>query len=201
MMRLMFPAAPTTDPWLDRWLPEFTAQTDQPAVLELGCGPGWDTRTLFEAGLRDITALDIQERSRQACELLGATFHQHDLRQPLPFADGQFDALLASLCLHYFPWRETQAAFNEVRRVLRPDGLFLGRVNSVNDVNYGAVGFPELERHFYQYGERTKRFCDQTDIQAIFRSGWQVLSQQELTIHRYGKPKVVWEVVARRNGR
>lgn len=199
MMPTMLPPAPTTDPWLERWLPEFTSQTNQPALLELGCGPGWDTKTLVDAGFQDITALDIQERSRQVGEELGVKFHVHDLRQPLPFGREQFDVVLASLCLHYFPWLETQAAFNEVRRVLRPGGLFLCRVNSVNDVNHGSVGFPEVEHHFYQYGDRTKRFFDRADIQSIFDTDWHLLACEELTIHRYREPKVVWEVVARRN--
>lgn len=160
----VIPPAPTTDPWLVRWLPALPAQVAQPAILELGCGPAWDTRTLTEAGFGNITALDVQERSREPVEALGARFVQHDLRDPLPFADSEFTVVLASLSLHYFPWVQTRAAFSEVKRVLHPGGLFLCRVNSVNDVNHGAVGFPEIEPHFYQYGERTKRFFDEMDI-------------------------------------
>ena len=43
---------------------------------------------------------------------------------PLPFADASFDIVLSSCALHWAG--DLPAVFAEVRRVLRPDGLFLG---------------------------------------------------------------------------
>jgi SAM-dependent methyltransferase len=50
-----------------------------------------------------------------------------DVSQPLPFADGAFDDVVASLVLHYLPdWR---APLAELRRVLKPAGRLILSVN------------------------------------------------------------------------
>jgi hypothetical protein len=85
--------------------------------------------------------------------------------------------------------------------VLKPPfGILLMRVNSTRDVYHGARdGGREIERHFYEsrakYSDR-KRFFDKGEVTDLLK-GWKVLSCVEKTIHRYEKPKVVWEVVAR----
>lgn len=49
-----------------------------------------------------------------------------DLSDPLPFADGAFDDVVASLVLHYLEdWGPTPA---EMRRVLRPGGRLIASV-------------------------------------------------------------------------
>ncbi|MFI7135519.1 class I SAM-dependent methyltransferase [Nonomuraea sp. NPDC050153] len=56
-----------------------------------------------------------------------ADLHVVDLRDPLPFADGSFDDVVASLVLHYLEdWGPTLA---EMRRVLRPGGRLIASVN------------------------------------------------------------------------
>ena len=50
-----------------------------------------------------------------------------DVADPLPFADGEFDDVIASLVLHYLQdWGPTLA---EMRRVLRPGGRLIASVN------------------------------------------------------------------------
>jgi SAM-dependent methyltransferase len=56
-----------------------------------------------------------------------AALHVADLSQPLPFADGAFDDVVASLVLHYLrDWMEPLA---ELRRVLKPGGRLILSVN------------------------------------------------------------------------
>jgi len=98
----------------------------------------------------------------------------------------------------YFEWRETRWLFGRARAALVDNGLLLFRVNSVDDVNYGATGFPEIEPNCYRVGERTKRFFDERAVDTLFSEGWSVLSRERRTIGRYGAPKSVWEVVATR---
>ena len=45
--------------------------------------------------------------------------------QALPFADGQFDAVLSTLMLHHLPRTARQQCAGEMRRVLRPGGRAL----------------------------------------------------------------------------
>lgn len=185
------------DPWLERWLPRLRAAAGNGAVLELGCDDGRDTATLVDAGFR-VIATDISRDALESCRaaLPAATFVHHDLRTPMPFRDGEFGAILASLCLHYFPWAETETMVEEIRRCLSPGGLLLCRLNSTRDFNFGARGHEAIEQNYYavdqRFGER-KRFFDSASVDRLFRTGWTILSRQELTIARYELPKVVWE--------
>lgn len=176
-----------------------TASSSPPRVLEAGCGAGRDTAYLMQHGIRAVTAIDIDEKSVEACALAapGATVLQHDLLSRLPFSDNSFDIVLASLCLHYFPWNATIAMVQEIHRCLAPGGLLLCRVNSTRDVNYGASGHLEIDRHFYEVDGREKRFFDESDVHALFSTEWEYLSLEEMTIDRYDLPKVVWEAVLR----
>lgn len=94
-------------------------------ILDAGCGSG----PLF-AALRDrganVTGIDASARMLdQARRRLGtaADLRVADLARPLPFADGTFDDVVASLVLHYLQdWGPTLA---ELRRVLTPGGRLI----------------------------------------------------------------------------
>ncbi|OOM76109.1 hypothetical protein CLPUN_28330 [Clostridium puniceum] len=57
--------------------------------------------------------------------------------------------ILADLSLHYFDNRTTKNIVKEIRRVLKPEGCLIGRVNSINDFNFGAGCGREIEKNFY----------------------------------------------------
>ncbi|MDP4505929.1 class I SAM-dependent methyltransferase [Nonomuraea turcica] len=98
-------------------------------VLDAGCGSG-----PLSAALRDrgavVTGIDSSAGMLAlARRRLGddAALHVVDVRDPLPFADGAFDDVVASLVLHYLEdWGPTLA---EMRRVLRPGGRLIASVN------------------------------------------------------------------------
>ncbi|MET9224237.1 methyltransferase domain-containing protein [Lentzea sp. NPDC003310] len=98
-------------------------------VLDAGCGAG----PLF-AALRDrgavVSGFDVGAGMvRQARLRLGADADVRvaDLAGPLPFPDGGFDDVIASLVLHYL--RDWGPALAELRRVLRPGGRLIASVN------------------------------------------------------------------------
>ncbi|KPM50265.1 methyltransferase [Frankia sp. R43] len=98
-------------------------------ILDAGCGAG-----PLAAALRDrgavVTGIDASAGMLAlARQRLGADMALHlvDLRDPLPFADGAFDDVVASLVLHYLEdWGPTLA---EIRRVLRPGGRLIASVD------------------------------------------------------------------------
>jgi ubiquinone/menaquinone biosynthesis C-methylase UbiE len=98
-------------------------------ILDAGCGSG----PLF-AALRDrgaiVTGFDKSTGMlEQARQRLGndADLRVADLGSPLPFPDDTFDAVIASLVLHYLEdWGPTLA---ELRRVLRPGGRLIASVD------------------------------------------------------------------------
>ena len=56
-----------------------------------------------------------------------ADLHVADLAAPLPFADAEFDDVVASLVLHYL--EDWSGALAELRRVLKPGGRLMVSVN------------------------------------------------------------------------
>lgn len=99
------------------------------SVLDAGCGSG-----ALSAALRDcgavITGIDASAGMLALAEdRLGddVALHLADLNEPLPFADGAFDDVVASLVLHYLEDWTTVLA--EIRRVLKPGGRLLASVD------------------------------------------------------------------------
>ncbi|MEW2514627.1 class I SAM-dependent methyltransferase [Streptomyces sp. NPDC046870] len=98
-------------------------------ILDAGCGSG-----ALSAALRDrgavVTGVDaaagmVALARRRLGD--GVALHVADLSDPLPFADGAFDDVVASLVLHYLEdWGPTLAEF---RRVLRPGGRLIASVD------------------------------------------------------------------------
>ncbi len=188
------------DPWLNRWLPTLKETAGNRAVLEIGCGMGSDTSTLVHAGL-SVLAFDLSAASVAATRIRvpQARVFCQDIRDPFPVREGEAGAVLASLTLHYFPWLETIDILRRVREALPIGGLFFCRLNSTQDKHFGAEGHPTLEANYYLVDGQPKRFFDEASVDALFASGWSVLSKEHQTTQKYLREKALWEVVARRD--
>ncbi|MEV4010851.1 class I SAM-dependent methyltransferase [Nonomuraea angiospora] len=97
-------------------------------ILDAGCGSGPLSATLRDRGAV-VTGIDASAGMLAiARRRLGddADLHVADLSDRLPFADGAFDDVVASLVLHYLEdWGPTLA---EMRRVLGPGGRLIASV-------------------------------------------------------------------------
>jgi SAM-dependent methyltransferase len=152
--RLVSPSAVSADPSrvndYDSFAEAYSAETEtnlingyyaRPAILNLagdvagrrildaGCGSG----PLF-AALRDrgaiVTGFDKSAGMlEQARRRLGddADLQVAELGSPLPFPDGTFDDVTASLVLHYL--EDWGPALTELRRVLKPGGRLIASVD------------------------------------------------------------------------
>jgi SAM-dependent methyltransferase len=120
--------------WTDPFIPLLRASGAR-ELLELGCGTGHDAARLAAAGLR-VVAVDLSaEAIKRAQATYGDSvdFRVADVTMGLAFADASFDAVMANVSLHMFPDALTRSIFDDVRRVLRADGLFLFHVNAQDD--------------------------------------------------------------------
>lgn len=184
------------DQWLSRWIPLLAERADDTPILELGCGRGADTAILCQHDFKvigiDMSPQAIKKAKKQ---IAGAQFYCQDVRAPFPTEVENYKVILASLSLHYFLWKETVDLIDRVYQALASDGILLFRVNSTDDFNYGSKGYPEIEPHYYLVKNQGKRFFDQQDINRLFQSRWNKLAMEEMTINRYWRAKVVWEVV------
>ncbi len=93
-------------------------------VADVGCGTGYMARTLVRVAARVICIDHSSAMLEQArANLLGheerVEFRQGELDR-LPLADGEVDAIFASLVLHHVP--DVVASLREMRRALKPDG-------------------------------------------------------------------------------
>ncbi|MGH3249442.1 MAG: methyltransferase domain-containing protein [Trebonia sp.] len=98
-------------------------------ILDAGCGSG-----PLSAALRDRGAIVSGfDKSTGMLEVarrrLGpdADLRVADLASPLPYPDGAFDDVIASLVLHYL--EDWTAPLAELRRVLRPGGRLIASVD------------------------------------------------------------------------
>ena len=129
-------------------------------VLELACGTGIVTRQLRDrlSVKAKLTATDLNPgmldyARRRFSE--GEVELQTADATSLPFADRSYDAVFCQFGVMFFP--DKGAAFREVHRVLRADGVFLFSVwspladNDVSSVAYQAVRsfFPENPPDFF----------------------------------------------------
>ena len=175
-----------------RWLEKWSYCLSDKVVLELGCGSGIDTNFI----VRDAKLV-------VACDLLPpkkidgvSKILSLDHSKKLPFENYSFEVVVASLCLHYFKWSTTCNIISELSRVIQKEGLLLCRLNSVNDLNYGAFGHPELETRMFSVNGQSKRFFSNSDIRELFPMPWLLTGLEEKSIDRYEKEKVIWEFSA-----
>jgi SAM-dependent methyltransferase len=98
-------------------------------ILDAGCGSGPLSAALRDRGAL-VTGIDASAGMLAlARRRLGddVALHVVDLSDRLPFDDGAFDDVVASLVLHYLEdWGPTLA---ELRRVLRPGGRLIASVD------------------------------------------------------------------------
>jgi glyoxylase I family protein len=93
---------------------------DGKQVLEMGCGTGKNTAALHQAETVDALDFSRSMLQRARAKVPSATFHQHDLHEPLPFPAARFHWVFADLVLEHI--RDLEPLFVEVARVLRPGG-------------------------------------------------------------------------------
>lgn len=139
-------------------------------ILEIAAGTGVVTRTLATLPNDDLTivATDLNQAMLDEAATLATArpvrWQQADA-MALPFADGEFDAVICQFGVMFFP--DKTRAYAEARRVLRPGGVFIFNVwdriveNEFADTIATALAsvFPEdpprfLTRTPYGYHDR-----------------------------------------------
>ena len=194
--------------WAGVWTRPFLdplRQAGVRTVLELGCGTGNDAARLAGEGYL-VTVVDVSgEAIGQAQARFGsqARFLVADITGRLPFPDWSFDAVMSNVAVHMFPDRVTRAVFAQVERLVRPGGLFVFHVNSLEDRPLRARRLParELEPDFVaEESGQTMHFFSEAYLRDLL-AGWQRVERVPvLDPHRKtGEPyKHAWRGIARR---
>jgi ubiquinone/menaquinone biosynthesis C-methylase UbiE len=108
-------------------------------VLDIGCGTGTQLHLYRKAGCRAFGIDTSAAMLAVARQKLGedAELRLGDARQ-MPYPDGTFDLITATLILHEIPAPARPGLLGEARRVLKGDGRIL-----LIDYHPGPVRFPE----------------------------------------------------------
>ena len=184
--------------WLEQYNSIFSESTSKP-ILDIGCGTGSDSIHLLNKGYTVISC----DFSKTVLEKLvnhdsRVNTKRFDIEKGLPFKDSDVHVILASLSLHYFSWESTRQILKEIERVLDINGYLICRLNSTNDVNYGAGSGKEIEKNLYKISRNYyKRFFDEESIDKLF-CNWKIIIKKECFIGRFGNSKKAWEIVVRK---
>ncbi len=106
---------------------------DSGKVLDVGTGTGFVAiavaRALRERGVKVVgldlspAMLSLAAENAQRAGLNGAIMWREGNAYAMPFADGEFDAVISNDSLHH--WENPVAIFDEIARVVKPDGVYL----------------------------------------------------------------------------
>lgn len=119
-----------------QWVVDRIAWRGDERVLDVGAGPG----SYFEPVKRRIPegvhvagdlSFGMLRRQRQNDYAAGSHLANIDV-QTLPYGDDSFDVVLANHMLYHVP--DLDLAVQEIKRVLKPDGLLIAATNSVQNM-------------------------------------------------------------------
>jgi SAM-dependent methyltransferase len=175
-------------------------------VLELGAGTGRDSLYFAKQGMSvqatdfSDAAVELLRLEAQRAELSErVTAALHDVRDPLPAADGRIGAVYAHRVLGMALSRdELRSLMTEIRRVLRPGGILVYTVLSMTDGRQetGVKHDDELfgDGLFGDFGI-AERYFDRELIDSL-ATGWAEHEVEELTD---GAPeRRLWHVIQRK---
>ena len=108
-------------------LVDAVAEVRPERVLEVGCGWGELAEWIARETGATVVAVDLSPRMVELARERGVDARVADVQQ-LPFADGEFDCVVAAWMLYHVP--DLDRAFAELARVLRPGGRLVAATNS-----------------------------------------------------------------------
>jgi tellurite methyltransferase len=175
-------------------------------VLDLGCGVGRHVVLMAKHGF-EVCALDSSQCAIEHCqnrvrtEGVQATIEHGDMAK-LTYPNSFFDFVLAWNVIYHATRKRMVVTLDEVRRVLRRDGIFYLTLNSTRNKNCGKG--TEVEDNTYdnpekEDGQHLHHYSDECDVRDLL-SNWHIESIVEAEENVYGGPypdSWHWKIVAR----
>lgn len=154
-------------------------------LLELGCGVGSDARFFAQKGI-NVLATDFSPSViRQNIERGlpdNLEFAVIDIAEPLPYDNESFDAIYAYLSLHYYDEAKTRDIFQEMARVLKPNGKLHFSCKSINDRKFGEG--EQVEPGIFIAEGQIRHFFSLEYTRQLVKQNFKLVSLEE-TFARY----------------
>jgi len=131
---------------------------ENPRVLDLGCGGGYESMRLIKAGAQ-VVGVDYSEESiriaKERCP--EAQFELMDFRQLHGEKLGKFDGVFACASLIHVSQEELPGLFEQLRGILKRDGFVIAIVRKGEDFWEGwpEVNGQKIKRVVYLYTQET----------------------------------------------
>lgn len=109
------------------------------SLLDVGCGRG-DFLALSAPRFGRVKGCDVSGNMLIQAQARSIGVRQQQVPTRIPYRDNDFDVLTANCVFHHVPAEDRMPLFSEMRRVLRPSGMFcLVEHNPLNPVTRGIV--------------------------------------------------------------
>lgn len=161
-------------------------------VLDLGCGNGRHAIYFARQGVK-AAGIDV---SQQAIHWAKDWAHREGLNidfrvgniERLPYEDNSFDAVVSHGVLDHVRMETARQAAKEVRRILKPSGLFYCDLRSTEDFEYGDGEHVALNTFVVSEGYEkglVQHFFSADEAKALFDGLFRIL-YSEITENRLG---------------
>lgn len=130
-------------------------------LLEVGCGPGANICFMAREGYT-VSGIDGSQvaidraKQRLAKENLTANLHVGDVMR-LPFADASVDGVMDIECIYANSVEDTKEILKEIKRVLKPNGLFFSKTFMAG-----------MSENVLKQGYGLIRYTTEEDIQSLY---------------------------------
>lgn len=170
---------------------EFLKHLKGKKVLDLGCGPGRDSKYLSDRGLT-IYAIDASKEMVKEAKKIApkALVSQMDMRK-LDFPKNYFDGVWANFSLLHLKKKELPKVVSDIYQILKNEGiLFIGLKEGTRE-QWEKEELDKNLRMFYSYYQKGEL------VDKVGEAGFKIISAKEIR-HLYESDKKIIVLFARK---
>ena len=171
-------------------------------ILDLGCGVGGDSIFFAKKGYKVIgvdfskEALKKAKENAKSFKIKNVTFVYQDISKRLKFENASFDVVYARLSIHYFTDKVTERIFKEIKRILKPGGIFCACCKSIKDPLYGKGKM--IEKDMYVLDGHIRHFFSEKYFKEKLKGKFKILKLWSGKTKFYKEKSAFVKVIAER---